>query len=77
MDESDDRQGSDELRAIHANLHATPPPDMEALAALMERLQPLTQHAEDVVVAEARRLELRILGEMLNAQAATLRNLAR
>jgi hypothetical protein len=75
--EQDDPRDMEALAGIHAALSATPPPDLGALAALLERLRPLTGRADDGVARRAGQLELQILGAMLAHQAATLRALAR
>jgi hypothetical protein len=75
--EQDDPRDMEALAGIHAALSANPSPDLGTLAALLERLQPLTRRADDRVARRAGQLELQILGAMLAHQATSLRALAR
>lgn len=77
MHDEDEARGAEAIAAIRAALDTTPPPGLEALATLMERLQPVLERGEGALADQARQLELRILGAIMVAQAESLRGLAR
>lgn len=63
------------MRTIRAELHALTNPSIDQLADLIERLKPAVEHPELLLAAQARQLELRLLGALWTEQAAVLRRL--
>ena len=71
-----ERADLEALQSAFDTLMAGPEPDAAAIERLADRAQQLAQSSDTQVVADAERLQLRMLGALLARRAAALRGLA-